>query len=446
MRRNLQIALESINQPILHTVSLEEEQVMLTDATVLASEVNQELNECDRIIEISDALEDLAVIADQIETASPTEIALIETAGDMAVAGTDIEPEEIVPSLESFQGKRISTESLRERANQIWTNILEYLKKVWEKVEKFFYNITGVIPNVRKRLKSLEEKIKSIEHLSPRGTVFEINTKTGGMRSIVGRLMVEGKVPRNDQEVIASIENILNFGKFVYTANLVNRKELGEKISKVIDNFDPMGDLEAQAKQITDACDEFNSKQKLPSSVSDATASGSYKFMRTKPELAGGGTLVKKIFENGNSQTTLGLLDRLRHYGITFEVANTQNVPDMVKLPTVTLKTLLEVIKYSNEVLDVLEEYKRGAASKAVDKARKDLENASKKAAAACDKIQDQSSNAVTYLRSMLNYNAAFSRWVSNPAVDFAKYAMNEVNAFASFADMVVKVYEMNQK
>ena len=200
MRRHVNLSLESARFDSTPVLSLEEEQIMMSDAADLASEIGQELNECDRIIEVSDALEDLAVIADEIEQASPVEIALIEKAGDMAVAGTDIEAEEVVPSLESFRGKRIATEGLRDTAALIWKNIQEFLKAVWEKIEKFFYNIIGTIPTIRRRLEALAKKIEATESKSPRGTVFEVNTTAGSMGSVVGRLSTGGKLPRNDNE------------------------------------------------------------------------------------------------------------------------------------------------------------------------------------------------------------------------------------------------------
>ena len=282
MRRTLSLSLENFHRVSEPTLSLEEEQIVMTDAVELASDINQEFNEANRIVEISDALEDLAVIADQIEAASHTEIALMETAGDMAVAGTDIESDEIVPSLESYRGKRIAAEGFKQTAGQIWKNIQEFLKKIWEKITQFFSNIFLAIPNARHRLNQLTDKLKEIDGLTARGTVFEIDTKTGGMGSLVSKLSIDGKVPSNDAAFLSALTQVHDFTKFVYGDNITNRNALGVSIADAIEKFNPEVDLESQAQLIVDACDKYNSTQSYPGNKGPITPSGSYQLSRSE--------------------------------------------------------------------------------------------------------------------------------------------------------------------
>lgn len=448
MRRTLSLSLESFQHHTGHVVSLEEEQIMLTDAAELASDINQELNEANRIVELSDALEDLAVIADQIEAASPTEIALMETAGDMAVAGTDIESEEVIPSLESFRGKKIAAESFRQTAGQIWKNIQDFLKKIWDKIYQFFSNIYGVVPSARRRLDKLKDKLEKIQSLSPRGTTFEINTKTGGLGSIVTRLSVDGKLPRNDNEFISELKKIHEFTKFVYGANIINRNALGVSISEAIERFNPDIDLDSQAQLIVAACDKYNSTQTYPGQKGAITRSGSFELSRSV-SLMGGGSLVHKLFAQADSRSTLGNMERLRQSGIFFESSMERNnaYRDKTILPTLTQTSLLSMITELEQILDLIEEYKRGAGSKAVEATRKRLESASKKAASKNTENISASGNTAqsAYLKAMLNFNIAFNRWVSDPAVPFARYVMSEVNAVIAYIGMCIKVIEQGQ-
>ena len=448
MRRNLSLSLESFQPSSRTVVSLEEEQIMMTDATILASDINQELNEAERIVELSDALEDLAVIADQIEAASPTEIALIETAGDMAVAGTDIESNEIVPSLESYRGKKIATEGFQQTAKQIWQNIQDFLKKIWEKITGFFNNIFGVIPSLRRRLDELTEKVNEIDNLITRGTVFEVDINKGGNSSVISRLLVDGKVPRNDNDLFDSLNAVRTFAKFVYGANIINRNALGVSISDAIERFNPQADLESQAQLIVDACNKYNNTQTYPGKKGKIIPSGSYDLSQSMP-LMGGAYLTHKLFKQADSTTTLGNMDRLRRSFIMFNSdANQNRMPfNSVKLPILSQNTLHKLISEMRGILDLIEEYKTGAASKAVEATRKRLEAASKKAAAnnKDDATNNSNSQQAIYLKAMLNFNISYNRWVSDPSVPFAQYAISEINAVIAYTKMCIAVYKQNK-
>lgn len=449
MRRTLSLSLENFHRVSEPTLSLEEEQIVMTDAVELASDINQEFNEANRIVEISDALEDLAVIADQIEAASPTEIALMETAGDMAVAGTDIESEEIVPSLESYRGKRIAAEGFKQTAGQIWKNIQEFLKKIWEKITQFFSNIFLAIPNARHRLNQLTDKLKEIDGLTARGTVFEIDTKTGGMGSLISKLSVDGKVPSNDAEFLSELTKVHDFTKFVYGDNITNRNALGISIADAIEGFNPEVDLDSQAQLIIDACEKYNSTQSYPGKQGPKTKSGSHWLSRSET-LIGNITLIHKSFDEADRKTTLGNMDRLRNSGIFFDsLASQIKLKDgKVTLPIPTQATLNKMITEMLGILDLLEKYKTSPESKAVEATRKRLESASNKASKknAEDIDANGESARTTYLKAMLNFNIAYKQWVSNPSVEFAKYLMNEVNAIISYIKMCIKLYEQNKK
>ena len=188
-------------------LSLEEEQVLMDEAATDAAEVDKDLGESERVIEVSDALEDLAVIADGIEEATPAEAALIETAGDMAVAGTDVQPEEVVPAMESYIGRRIATEGIRETARAIWESIQRWVKSIWEKIEKFFYKLFGVIPGMRKRIAALEKRVDE-------AVGKKVEEKKVTISSGVASLCIDYKPVKNEGEFlkgVTSLQKVLDF-------------------------------------------------------------------------------------------------------------------------------------------------------------------------------------------------------------------------------------------
>ena len=105
--------------------AMEEAEVMEEEARELAAEITADNAEAERAADLSDSLEDLAVVASSIDEATPAETQLIQLAGDMATAGDEeVTSEDIVPATESFVGQRIAVEGFVEKAKQIWEAIV----------------------------------------------------------------------------------------------------------------------------------------------------------------------------------------------------------------------------------------------------------------------------------------------------------------------------------
>ena len=229
------------------------------------------------------------------------------------------------------------------------------------------------------------------------------------------------------------------FTNFVYGPNIINRNTLGQGIANAIEKFDPMGNVEQQAADLGVVVTDFNKKQAVPGNRKSSN-SGGYDIHRSE-ELIGGASLVNKVFL-GADTSVLGLLDRLRHSGILFDQNNDKvNSSGKAQLPIVSLTTMTSMIKELQDILDHLEEYKRSAVSKAVEATRKKLEAASKKAAETFAS-GDPASSSVQHFRAMLNFNAAYARWIDDPAVPFARYAISEINAVATFIGLCLSTYK----
>ena len=76
----------------------EEEIAAILAVEELSEEIANDQAEVERSIEVADGLEDVATIAENIDQPSPTDIALIQTAANMAVAGTDGDATVLVPA------------------------------------------------------------------------------------------------------------------------------------------------------------------------------------------------------------------------------------------------------------------------------------------------------------------------------------------------------------
>lgn len=443
MRRHIALENEEVvnleDQPVL---SLEEEQVVASEVANTEAEIATDLGETDRVLEVSDALEDLAVVADGITEATPAETALMEVAGNMAVAGSDIEAEEIVPSMESFRGTRISTEGLRETAATMWKNILEFLKKVWAKIEAFFYKIFGLVPGLRRRVASLEKSVDEATGLKLENNKFKV---TSG----VAALCVDYKPIKNEAELKAGLKDLREAADFIYKTKLSGDAKAGEKMADIIGDFDPEKDAAAQVTEMVKAVGaHIKASANVPGS---STAPSGYTGFAVKAgaQLMGNTRLVSKLYNEQGDKSVLGALDRVRHSGVEFATAREKagTIPGDFEFATLSLAGCSAILKDVENLLDSVEEYKRGKSSKEVAAAKKKMETASEKAGKAFEKSgngepDSKERAAMPYYKGLLNMNAAFVRWVQQPAVPFTRHALTAASAALMVVQKSVAQYK----
>ena len=434
------IALESAGgyagRPVL---SLEEEELMVDEAQQDAAGAAADLDEAERVLEVSDALEDLAVVADQIEEATPVEAALIDNSAQMAVAGTDIVPEEIVPAMENYVGRRIATEGIRETARNIWNSILKFLKGIWEKIENFFYKIFGDIPRLKKNIADMKKRVEDTN-----GKVIE--NKTFEMSSSVEAFCINGKAVGNISDLNAGLKDTIKAAQWVYGDYVKGITGMSEKIANAIGDFDA-AKPEASAEAVVDA---------IAAGSKGAAAPGSHALrkeggfdMKAGTDLLGNVALVGRFHsENTGSQGVLGTLDHMRRSGITLEnpADKKKDVPASFKFNTPDLGAIERLLGEAEGLLKVLEDFHRGAKSKDLKKAKDDLEKASNKATASVAKLENSSEDsdkaAVPYYRAVVNFNTAYARWAQSPAIPMMQRSLTTVRAILAISAKSLSQYK----
>lgn len=409
-------------------ISMEEEQVMMGEAAADAAEIATEITEAERVVEVSNALEDLAAVADQIEEASPAETALVEIAGDMAVAGTDIQPDEIVPVMESYRGGKIATEGLKERAVTMVKNIIEFVKSIWERIKKFFYNIFGAIPSMRKRVKSLKEKAEATYN----APALDNAKKTFPVKRGVASLCVDMTPVKTAKEVSDAVTKLQEAADFVYGPSIERRAELGKKLAEAIADFDPTK-ADGQAKSFAEEVGKFIGSLKVPG-TSTAPAQDGFDVTAGN-QLLGNVRLMRRVFKS-TGKDVLADLDAHRRSGVELTSSREKggSIPGDFAFNTMKAQEAEEILTKIEKILDVLEDYNKGKNSKSVDDAKKKMEDASAKATKSFDSMSNAEEgsaerSAYPIYKAMVGYNVAYARWVQSPAVTFANHVMTELNA-----------------
>jgi hypothetical protein len=410
-------------------LSLEEEMLMVDEAADEAAGVERDLSESERVIEVSDALEDVAVVADGIEAATPGEVALIDTASQMAVAGTDIEPEEVVPAMESYMGKRISTEGIRETARTIWENIQAFLTKVWNNIVAYF-RVGAVVPMVERRIEALEKKLKELGKLKEGAKSIKLKSSF---------LALEGKVVKSHGELKTGLETIVKAADFVFGKNADQVAEHGKALATVIGKFTP----ETHAETIKELLGVLGGFSSAALEGAKKSTDGDYE-VETGPALLGGGHLVLRTYKPKEGASPLGSLERFRKSGLSIESGN-EPAPAEAEFSVLTVSEMEGLLKEAKDLLKHLKDFHTGARLDKLKKAGDELKAASKKASGEIGKIkQDDKGQAavVNDYRAALNLNVAYTRWVQSPALPFYGKCLSAVKAITHVVAASAGQYE----
>lgn len=458
--RKMLVSLEELREKEGDVLSMEEVAILTDDARREAEEANYELTEAERIIEVSDALEDLALIADGIEEATPAEVALIENAGSLIVAGTDVSPEEVIPSLsggineetgiatESFIGKKISTEGIREIANTLWDNIKKFLKGIWEKIESFLYKIIATIPRQRKEIQKLKEKIYDVEKSGAVQSKEKLTLTSG-----VNALCINDSPAASEAALKNGLNEIITVNKFVFGKYVDSVVKIGEVISEEIKQFKPKYGAANSgpvcAEQLNKALNRLSIADDGIFVRTDTRIVPGFKTKLSKP-LLGNKSLVAKIYEGGDGHTeVLASLDRHRNTRVVvMRTPGTSMAHSKMEISPIAASGMINLLDDCLSILKSLEDYKTGPKVKMLLAEKRRIETASETATSEMKSVEAGNGKAsdMPYYRSLLNYNTAYARWSKDPMVDVINHSIASVKAISFVVSKSLAAYGVVDK
>jgi len=139
-------------------LSAEEEAIQIDESNQSAHELEQTSADIDRLGDIVVTVNEVQTVVSNTPEIQPIDAALTGAVGEMAVAGTDIAPDDIIE--EMLPSENVSTESFvaaaKEKLAAMWKAIKEFFAKMWKHVKDFF----GV---GKKKAEKLEEKQKKTD-------------------------------------------------------------------------------------------------------------------------------------------------------------------------------------------------------------------------------------------------------------------------------------------
>lgn len=430
-------------------ICTEEAEVMENEANEIAQDVQAETADAERALDVADSLEDMAVVTDDITEATPAETQLVQIAGDMAAAGdADTGGDEIVPATEAYIGKRIAAEGFREKAREIWANIKAWLKKIWTKIEKFFYKIFGSIPRLRKQIKAMDSRV---DKLDEEGASLKDDGKTFNLTSGIGGLIVDSSPIKKGSELKTALGNTTE--AIVRVTNGTNISTLGNDIADKLRDFKA-----ATSEEALESLKSLNTKVlssqgkvcKLFGSPESSSKWPKFKVVASKGIL-GGKDLVYRVREDASTNANpIEYSEYLRSCRIEFASLSNKDVklPDEVKFTTLTISEMRELLKDASKTLDALESFNRGSGKKEVLKAKDAIATASdklEKSTANNESSNEGERNILACVRAAYKYNMMYTTIASTATTQAYQVGLQAVRTVLMLAARSCSQYKVEK-
>jgi hypothetical protein len=389
-------------------VSLESLVTTLGMAIEEMVEIGANLREAERAIQTSDALDDLAHVAKSIETATPAQAALIETVGDMAVAGTDVEPDAIVPSLEQYVGRSVALEAegIKDRAKKIWEAIVAFVARIWERIRAFWRGLQ--LGYYAKKLETLAKELESYPE-NPEGKV---------------------NVSEAYREVVGSDERFLGMTMTMAFSELAqNVLHRGEVIADAINKYDPKDPEKATSELYTRL-------KKVTEAVKDKD---------TEVDLPGGYRLSVKHVNGEDHASALAALERLRNAGASFEKLPNYKGKSLSERSEFALPNRLSAtmaIGSAGMLIGVLNHF-YAETFKKLDEQGDKIKRASDSLA---KDLPADANGGTEEFRALVNFYKAYATWTYQPFAPFSAYIVKLCAHVMSDVSTIIKAAKKGTK
>jgi len=255
--------------PTLH-LSMEEDAIAIDEQNALLQEIRQDHQDVARLTDTNAIVADAVSVIETVEQPVTPDHQLLGAVADMAVAGSDADPTELVPPVS--EGKDISTESfissVKEKVLKIWEAIKSAISRMWERIKQFFQNILAYFSGSAKRVKELRELLdkhkkgidalegarsywnkkqwlKDMEEMAkysnkdsgrfnkgylPTSTVTDGDTRTG-----VQFLTIDGKIPSDFNDAVDTLyETAWRVAKHLPETATIIEKDINHSLDQIV--------------------------------------------------------------------------------------------------------------------------------------------------------------------------------------------------------------------
>lgn len=385
-------------------------------------EHNQHFEEIDRLESLGYGVEDLIELTTGIESATPREVQLIHTATELALSGSDISVEELIPSLEDSVGSVIATESLKATANSIWEAIRRTVKRIWQLINDFFDGTKGDIMRLRLR-------IKQVRHRGQNMTGRTIKTSEVTLGREINALSTYHRKPRDAKDVVEGLNEILNQCKMIFGGYSNAVEVSGRKLKNTISQFDTQNP-EKSLRQVVEAGQRFDPRKEVGSLTAVMDSRWEKNTVQRLPPLMGN----KSIFfmqprARGGSNTLLAEAEATRNRRTFMAMSSPEaiNAHTEGEVKTFPAASVLEITNLVESIVELISGYQSRLAS--LDKTHRDIQSSSQVLAGVLSTRDSISEPVRAHVRAALNFNTSYTQWCNQPQMSLMALALTACRA-----------------
>lgn len=412
--------------------SPEEDAQAAVEATTELADANTAMGDVVRYSEVADALEDTAAIMDTVDETTPAHVALVQTVANMAAAGAGegVTGDDVVPGLDTqhYIGRRMSTEGFKDAAKRIWETIKRWVKKIWAKIEGFFYKHFGRIPRMRKSLEAAEKQLTGAESRPLEDKKIDLTTG-------LSQMVVNNGDVKDYKEYNTALSALAGAVSDVFKIAAKKLADGGEALSEAISDFDisKAGDSLVNINNALGAC--------IPGAGSMNSIKGSTGFAgATSPDgvscsysapLPGNimlrfGVTTTQSASRSEANAVAQITHAHRNTGVVAVYPEkARDTPSSVSINTPTIDQVRASIGQCRRMLDDMETFYRG-------KGFKDIKTAQDKITKAGDKISAQVSKVKP--EDLGEDDLAFFRQTTGTASSFVQKTLRTFGGISTTA------------
>jgi len=388
-------------EPAPQVARLSVEELAIQEDEALGAELalSDSVDDLDRVSEVSEVANDTMLIVDETPELGRVEQDLVAAVADMAVAGTDSDPEEVLAV--TGEGEALTTEGIASALSSMWNAIVTAIKNMWAGLKHWLTTYFSSLEQNKKHAEELIKKLEGMKGFVPNGKpvhILDILGYGGAMTSISNAFNTVGK----------KLEGFMDYVPDTVDKQFRMMDALGTGMVSVYNSFDGK-----DASSIHNAVDGL------------VTQFGNYLKSIGVDQVKGedlcskdlANMVVKahkysaKIGESSNSpETKLAYISRVRlsvdqstdfstNHGINLKNDVT---PDMVKV------MVQERLLFINELIGIKADKfdKLIAQSTAVEKACSGM----------LTRVKEENKDGVTLAKKMMPLATAYANWAMQPA------------------------------
>lgn len=441
MRKYTNVALEEIVLPN-QMLSMEAAALLFDESNIAASEIKTDVSDAQRVLDMSDSFGDLAVIAGQMKEVSKTQAGLFNTVTQIAVAGTGLTPDDVIPSMSESINGTVAVEGFLTKAHSLFDTIMRYLKVIWERIDVYF-KVHATLPLLKAKL------LAQITVANSLGNQKEFRKLTK-LRIGATSISADGKVLTKSSDLLKVFSNTRTAAEYVFTDYAKNLTKKAQVVTKAIGVMYDKHPKEVAVELRNELKNHENPR--LPGSSSNLGNYGDFDVWEGQ-SLLGNVHLRSQTYAPKKELSILGSLERFRRSSVTVSSSGNTFLHNNEALMVETLSpgNMVSLLNDAIIMLNHMEVFYKGSQYRELKGAKLNLERASMKATAMMNKSISENvyttglegPNNTDYYRSLINFNLAYAGWIHDPIVTMYQRGIASIKTVLAIVVASSKAYDL---